>query len=413
MHWQLATLALTLLGFAAVSARIEGTSITAPMVFTAVGVVVGAKALGFVDLEQHGEEIKLLTEATLTVVLFSDASRIDLRTLRGEAGVPARLLGIGLPLTLLVGFVVALALFDGLAWAEALLIAVILAPTDAALGQVVVTLKRLPPGVRQSLNVEGGLNDGICVPLFFIVLAVAQAEEQDAPGRKALRLVFEQIGYGAVAGVIAGTVAAAVVVVAGRRGLVSAAWFQVVPLAGAALAFGIAQPVGGSGFIAAFVGGAFFGGLRRRRGGEASYLIEDAGALLAAVTFVVFGAVLLVPALGDITWQIALYAVLSLTIVRMIPVGMAMVGTGAHRPTVAFLGWFGPRGLASIVLALLLVEEGGLPNDDVILIVTFVTVGVSVFAHGVSAAPLARRYADWIEARPRSDRALLEDGDGP
>ena len=411
MHWQLATLALTLLGFAAVSARIEGTSITAPMVFTAVGVVVGAKALGFVDLEQHGEEIKLLTEATLTVVLFSDASRIDLRTLRGEAGVPARLLGIGLPLTLLVGFVVALALFDGLAWAEALLIAVILAPTDAALGQVVVTLKRLPPGVRQSLNVESGLNDGICVPLFFIVLAVAQAEEQDAPGRKALRLVFEQIGYGAVAGVIAGTVAAAVVVVAGRRGLVSAAWFQVVPLAGAALAFGLAQPVGGSGFIAAFVGGAFFGGLRRRRGGEASYLIEDAGALLAAVTFVVFGAVLLVPALGDITWQVALYAVLSLTIVRMIPVGMAMVGTGAHRPTVAFLGWFGPRGLASIVFALLLVEEGGLPNDDVILIVTFVTVGASVFAHGVSAAPLARRYADWIEARPRSDRALLEDGD--
>ena len=411
MHWQLATLALTLLGFAAVSARIEGTSITAPMVFTAVGIVVGAKALGPVDLEQHGEEIKLLTEATLTVVLFSDASRIHLRTLRGEPA--ARLLGIGLPLTLLAGFVVAFALLDGLAWAEALLLAVILAPTDAALGQVVVTLKRLPPGVRQSLNVEGGLNDGICVPLFFIVLAVARAEENDAPWRKALRLVFEQIGYGVVAGVIAGTVAAAVVVVAGRRGLVSAAWLQVVPLAGAALAFGIAQPAGGSGFIAAFVGGAFFGGLRRRRGGETSYLIEEAGALLAAVTFVVFGAVLLVPALGDITWQIALYAVLSLTIVRMIPVGMAMVGTGAHRPTVAFLGWFGPRGLASIVFALLLVEEGGLPNDDVILIVTFVTVGVSVFAHGVSAAPLARRYADWIEARPRSDRALLEDGDGP
>ena len=203
------------------------------------------------------------------------------------------------------------------------------------------------------------------------------------------------------------------VVVAGRRGLVSAAWLQVVPLAGAALAFGIAQPVGGSGFIAAFVGGAFFGGLRRHRGGEASYLIEEAGALLAAVTFVVFGAVLLVAALGDITWQVALYAVLSLTIVRMIPVGMAMVGTGAHRPTVAFLGWFGPRGLASIVFALLLVEEGGLPNDDVILIVTFVTVGASVFAHGVSAAPLARRYADWIEARPRPDRVLLEEQDGP
>jgi len=392
VHWQLATLALILLGFAAISGRIEGTSLTAPMVFTAVGIVVGARALGLIDLEQRGEEIKLLTEATLTVVLFSDASRIDLRTLRGEAGVPARLLGIGLPLTLL---------------------AVILAPTDAALGQAVVTLERLPLRVRQSLNVESGLNDGICVPLFLIVLAVAQAEETDAGWPDALRLIVEQIGYGAVAGVVAGSVAAAAVVLAGSRGFISAPWLQVVPLAGAALAFGIAQPIGGSGFIAAFVGGAFFGGLRRRQGGDVSYFIEEASALLAAVTFVVFGAVLLVPALEDVTWQIALYALLSLTIVRMIPVGMAMVGTGARRPTVAFLGWSGPRGLASIVFALLLVEEGGLPNDDVILIVTFVTVGISVFAHGGSAAPLARRYADWIEARPRSDRAPLEDEDGP
>jgi NhaP-type Na+/H+ or K+/H+ antiporter len=413
VHWELATLALILLGFAAISGRIEGTSLTAPMVFTVVGIVVGARALGLVDLEQHGEEIKLLTEATLTVVLFSDASRIDLRTLRGEAGVPARLLGIGLPLTLLVGFVVALALFDGLAWAEALLLAVILAPTDAALGQAVVTLKRLPSRVRQSLNVESGLNDGICVPLFFIVLAIAQAEETSLGWRDALRLVLEELGYGALAGAVAGSVAAAAVVVAGSRGFISAPWLQVVPLAGAALAFGIAQPIGGSGFIAAFVGGAFFGGLRRRQGGDVSYLIEEASALLAAVTFVVFGAVLLVPALEDVTWQIALYALLSLTIVRMIPVGMAMVGTGARRPTVAFLGWFGPRGLASIVFALLLVEEGGLPNADVILIVTFVTVGASVFAHGVSAAPLARRYADWIEAHPRPDRALVEDEDGP
>ena len=176
MHWQLATLALILLGFAAISRRIEGTSITAPMVFTAVGMVAGARALGLIDLEQRGEEIKLLTEATLTVVLFSDASRIDLRTLRGEAGVPARLLGIGLPLTLLTGFIAALLIFDALAWPEALLLAVILAPTDAALGQTVVTLTRLPSRVRQSLNVESGLNDGICVPLLFIVLAVAEAD---------------------------------------------------------------------------------------------------------------------------------------------------------------------------------------------------------------------------------------------
>ena len=200
MHWQLATLALILLGFAAISGRIEGTSITAPMVFTVAGVIVGARSLGLIDLEQHGDEIKLLTEATLTVVLFSEASRIDLRALRGEAGVPARLLGIGLPLTLLAGFVAAVALLGDLAWPEALLLAVILAPTDAALGQVVVTSKRLPSRVRQSLNVESGLNDGICVPLFFVVLAVAQAEETEAGWPEAVRLVLEELGYGALAG---------------------------------------------------------------------------------------------------------------------------------------------------------------------------------------------------------------------
>jgi NhaP-type Na+/H+ or K+/H+ antiporter len=409
VHWQLATLALILLGFAAISGRIEGTSITAPMVFTIVGVIVGERSLGLIDLEQHGEEIKLLTEAALTVVLFAEASRIDLRALRGEAGVPARLLGIGLPLTLLAGFVAALAVLGQLAWPEALLLAVILAPTDAALGQVVVTSKQLPSRVRQSLNVESGLNDGICVPLFFVVLAVAQAEQTEAGWRDAVRLVLEELGYGALAGVGAGAAAAAVVVLGVRRGSIAPSWLQVVPLAGAALAFGLAQPIGGSGFIAAWVGGAFFGGLRRREGGDVSYLIDEAGALLAAVTFIVFGAVLLVPAVESAAWEAVLYALLSLTLIRMVPVGLAMIGTGARRPTIAFLGWFGPRGLASIVFALLLVEEGGLPNDEIILVVTFVTVGVSVFAHGVSAAPLARRYSDWLEAHPARTPAEEDD----
>jgi sodium/hydrogen antiporter len=411
MSWQLATIALVLLGYAAISGRVEGTSITAPMVFTGVGMLVGAKALGLVDPAPGGGEVKLLAEATLTVVLFADASRIDLRVLRGELGVPVRLLGIGLPLTLLAGFVTGVALLGGLAWSEALLLAVILAPTDAALGQAVVTLRRLPSRVRQSLNVESGLNDGICVPLFFIVLAVAQAEETEAGWGDALELVFEKIGYGVVFGALAGVAAAAVVVIGVGRRLVDAPWLQVVPLAGAGLAFGLAEAVHGSGFIAAFVAGACFGALRRGRGGEVSYLIEEAGALLAAVTFIVFGAVLLAPALGDVTWQVGLYAILSLTVVRMLPVALGMLGTGARPPTVGFLGWFGPRGLASIVFALLLVEEGGLPNDDVILTVTFFAVGLSVLAHGVSATPLAIRYADWIEANPRREPVALEEAE--
>jgi len=400
MHWQLAALALILLAFAGISRRVEGTPVTAPMFFTAAGLVVGVDALGIVDPEADGLEIEAVAEATLAVVLFSDASRIDLTALRRTLHIPARLLGIGLPLTIVAGFAVALVVLPGLAWPEALLVAIILAPTDAALGQVVVTSKRLPVRIRQSLNVEAGLNDGICVPLFLIALAVALAEEGAIGHGHAVQLVFEKIGYGVLVGVLAGGIAAAVVVHGTARRLIDDTWLQVVPLAGALLAFTLAEGIGGSGFIAAFVGGAAFGGMRRHRGGKVSHLIEQTGAVLAAVTFVLFGAVLLGPAIGDLSWQIALYAVLSLTMIRMLPVAISMLGTGVQPPTVAFLGWFGPRGAASIVFALLvLAEDERLPHESDVLTVAFVTVGLSVLAHGVTAAPLARRYADWHDAR--------------
>ena len=408
MHWALAVVALALLAFAAISGRVAGTPITAPMVFTAVGLLLGSEALGLFEPASSGETVKLLAEATLAIVLFTDASRIDMRALRGELSVPARLLGIGLPLTLLAGFVAALLVFPELLWAEALLLAVILAPTDAALGQAVVTLRRLPSRVRQGLNVESGLNDGICVPLFWIVIAIAQAESGAIGDGAAVRLVLEQIGYGILAGLVAGLAAACVVVVAGRRDLVGHSWLQVVPLAAAGLAFGIADPIGGSGFIAAFVGGFVFGALRRRIGGELEHLTEELGEVLSAVTFIVFGAVLLGPALGDVTWSIAAYVVLSLTIVRMLPVAVALIGTGARRPTVAFLGWFGPRGLASIVFAVLVIEEGGLPHDHLILVTIYVAIGLSVLAHGLTAAPLADRYAAWFESHPREALPRLE-----
>jgi NhaP-type Na+/H+ or K+/H+ antiporter len=412
VHWQLAVLALILLGFAAISGRIDGTSITGPMVFTAAGLVVGVEALDLVDPAATGIEVKTLAEATLAVVLFSDASRIDLTALRRTLGIPARLLGIGLPLTILAGFVGGIALLGDLAWPEALVLAVILAPTDAALGQVVVTSRRLPVRIRQSLNVEAGLNDGICVPLFFVALAVALAEDGAIGDGAAAELVLEKIGYGVLGGVLAGAAAAVVVIHAGGRRFIDATWLQVVPLAGALLGYGLAEAIGGSGFIAAFVGGMAFGGLRRHRGGDVSYLMEQTGAVLAAVTFVVFGAILLGPALRELTWQIALYAVLSLTLVRMLPVAIAMLGTSARRPTVGFLGWFGPRGAASIVFALLLLEEeSALPNQDVILTTAFVTVALSVLAHGASAAPLATRYANWLDARSARSSAAPESDD--
>jgi NhaP-type Na+/H+ or K+/H+ antiporter len=409
VEWALPVIAVVVLAYAAVSRRLDGTPVTAPMVFTGVGLLVGGKAAGLI--EPSGETIKLLAEATLAVVLFGDAARIDLRALWEERRIPDRLLGIGLPLTIVAGFLVALLVLGSLEWPEALLLAVVLAPTDAALGQAVVTLPSLPSRVRQGLNVESGLNDGLCVPVFTVVLAVASTEAGLITDRHAARLLAEQIGYGALVGVGAGAVTAAVVVFAAGRGLVDATWLQIVPVAGAGLAYSAAAAVGGSGFIAAFVGGMVFGGLRRRFRAEVGYLLEELGALLAAATFVVFGAALLEPSLDVVTWAVVGYALLSLTVVRMVPVAIALIGTRGRPQTVAFLGWFGPRGLASIVFAVLLVEaEAKLPHENLLLTTVFVTIGLSVLLHGLSAAPLAYRYARWYAEHPRAESLPVEAG---
>jgi sodium/hydrogen antiporter len=266
----------------------------------------------------------------------------------------------------------------------------------------VVTDKRLPSRVRQSLNVESGLNDGICVPLLFIALAIAEAEEQVIGGGRAAHIVAEEIGYGIVGGVAAGGLAALVLRFVEPRRLVAEDWLQVIPLAAAALAYGLAAPLGGSGFIAAFVGGLVFGGLRRRETSEVSYLTDAAGLTLAGATFVVFGAVALGPALHDVGWQIVLYAVLSLTILRMAPVWLSFTGTGARTPTVAFAGWFGPRGLASIVFAVLVLEGAELEHVDLLITTAIITVALSVFAHGATAVPLTTAYARWFDAQPEA-----------
>ncbi len=408
MKWELAIIAASVLAVAAVSRRLTGTSVTPSMVFVLVGVLVGPLVIGEVTAAPTGESVRTLAEATLAVVLFADASRIKSRVLRREYAVPLRLLGVGLPLTIVVGAILAAAIFDQLSLTEAIVLAVLLAPTDAALGEAVVTEPRLPSRIRQGLNVESGLNDGICVPLLLIALAVADVEDDAASSQHAIRIVLEQIGYGILGGVAAGLAAAVIVATAYRRDLISDSWLQVIPVAAAGLAYGIAAALGGSGFISAFVAGAIFGALATRESEQASRLNEELGALLGGVTFLIFGAVLLGPALEHVSWQIALYAVLSLTLVRILPVAVAMIRTGARPPTVGFLGWFGPRGLASIVFAVIVVEEAHLPGAATILTTTYVTIGLSVMAHGITAAPLARRYARWYESHPWDRAPAME-----
>jgi NhaP-type Na+/H+ or K+/H+ antiporter len=361
------------------------------MVFVAFGLLVGPHALSGIDLTSSSSTVRALAEATLGLVLFCDASRINPGHLRRSVGLPLRLLGIGLPLTIALGAVLAATLFGVLSIWEAVILSIVLAPTDAALGQAVVSNERVPERIRQALNVESGLNDGICVPLLFAAVAFADVESEIASGRDARTLLLEELGYGALAGIGAGLLVALIVVQAGRRDLIAGAWLQVIPVAGAALAYGTALSLHGSGFIAAFVAGGVFRFAYRRDPEALNELGEELGTVLNGVTFVLFGAVLLGPALTELTWELALYAVLSLTLIRMLPVAVAMLGTGARPSTIAFVGWFGPRGLASIVFAVIVIEESHLPNERLITLAIYLTVGLSVLAHGLTAAPLADR----------------------
>ena len=408
MEWALAILALALIGVAAVSKRLAGTPITPAILFVSIGLLVGPEVLDAVDISSTSSTVRALAEATLALVLFSDASRIDLRALRREISVPVRLLGIGLPLTIGLGALAAAAIFDQLTFGEAVILAVILAPTDAALGQAVVTEPRVPGRIRESLNVESGLNDGICVPLLFAAVAAADVESHISEGRGAATLLLEEIGYGVVGGVAAGLLIAAILIHAGRRNMIEGTWRQVIPAAGAALGYGIAAAIGGSGFIAAFVAGLVFRAAIKHDPEDVNRLTEEVGGVLNGVTFILFGAILLGPALGELSWELALYAVLSLTVVRMVPVAIGMLGSQARMPTLGFLGWFGPRGLASIVFAVIVIEESQLPHEDLIVVGIYLTVGLSVFAHGLTAAPLADRYASWFARHPREEAPPLE-----
>jgi NhaP-type Na+/H+ or K+/H+ antiporter len=369
--------------------------------FTGAGLVLGTEGLGWIDLAPSADSLKLLAEATLALVLFSDASRIDLRALHDGYAVPARLLGIGLPLTIVAGTLIGLVLLPHLLVAEAVVLAVVLAATDAALGQAVVTDERLPASIRQGLNVESGLNDGLCVPVLIIALTLAQKEADQLTASHAARVVAESIGYGVLMGVAAGWVAAVV----HRRARPTQdeerlEWGWLLSPVAAAFAYGLATPLGGSGFIAAFVAGGMFGAFGgARRHASQPEPTQDLGALLNAVTFVIFGAAFMKPLIEDVTWQIALYALLSLTVVRMVPVAIAMLGTRSRPATILYLGWFGPRGLASIVFGVLVVHANT-PHASTIVVATALTVTASIVLHGLSAGALTERYARSLGSRP-------------
>jgi NhaP-type Na+/H+ or K+/H+ antiporter len=369
------------------------------MVFVAAGIVAGPDALDLVSIDvTHGTAFHV-AELALAILLFSDAARINIGSLRGNASLPGRLLGIGMPLTIALGMAAGAALLTELEFWEAAIVAAVLAPTDAALGQAVQSNRLLPQRVRQALNVESGLNDGLSVPFLALFIAIA-ANETVPQARDWLGFAAEQIGFGTLIGAATGGIGAWLVERASARGLMTDAFEQLAVLALAVLAFVLADGAGGNGFIAAFIGGLAAGGIGRVCGERILLFTEEEGQLLSLAVFFMFG----VAALGfldEANWRIAVYAGLSLTVVRMLPVALAVAGLGFRTSSIAFMGWFGPRGLASIILALVVAEEEPhLPALGTILAAMTVAVLASIVLHGVSARPLAAAYARTLKGLP-------------
>lgn len=407
----LTVIALGILCHGLVSERLKTTTITAPMVFVTLGLVTGPEVFDVARIDLGSEEVIVLAELTLSIVLFSDAVRVDPRLLRRFFGIPARMLGLGLPLVILLGTVLVRVALD-LDWAAAALLASILAATDAALGQAVLTDENVPARIRSSLNVESGLNDGLALPAVTLFVAVTAAEQESEGSAYWLRFVAEQVGLGALAGVVVGVGAGWLLVRARRAGWVDGAHGQLAAAAQVGLAFVLAHEIGGNTFIAAFVAGLSF---RVAGDTDAEHLTEyaeDSGQLLASITFVVFGNALLGPTLDDLTWPIAICVVATLTFGRMVPIALSLVGTGLRSPTVVFLGWFGPRGLASILFAVTVLEETERGPEDTLFVVVSWTVLASVLLHGATASWAARRYGAWYQAhREAHERPeLLSEG---
>ena len=381
-----------LLAFSLISGRLEGTVLTPPMIFILFGFLIGESVLDIARVDPGHGAIHLIAELTLILVLFSDAARIKLTQLRRDHDLPVRMLLIGLPLTMALGAWTALLLFPDLGFWEAVLLAALLAPTDAALGQSVVSAEEVPVRIRQAINVESGLNDGIALPAVLLFAALASAGQDSAQAADWIEFGLLQITIGPLAGVAAGYAGARLLDSATHGGWAGPSFQGVGILALAVLAYTVAELIGGNGFIAAFVSGIVFGAAVRHPCTFLFEFMEAEGQLLMLITFLVFGAALLPEGLAHFTAASFLYAVLSLTVVRMLPIAVSLIGSGLKLPSVLFLGWFGPRGLASILFVLLILEQTDIVHETELLSITVLTVALSALAHGLTAAPLARIY---------------------
>lgn len=382
--------------YSLVSRRLERTVLTAPILFTALGVLMAVSHEALNELALDRKDLLLIAELGLVMTLFTDASRVRPGMLKGETNLPVRLLSTGMLLTMALGVLCAMVVFRALTWWEAGILAAILAPTDAGLGQVIVNSQHVPQRIRQALNVEAGLNDGLSVPFLMFFIALAEARETSRGGTVLTRFLIEQLGYGTLVGLGAGLLGGWLLGLARRKEWMAEPVAQLGVVALPLACVVASEATGASMFIAAFVAGLATQAGFKEVGKHSVEFAEDWGQLFNYFVFFLFG-LLVTRVWTQFSFAVVTYSVLSLTLIRVVPVAIALRGTRLSWPTVLFMGWFGPRGLASIVLGLVYLEgEADLPGEPTIRLVVMATVLLSIFAHGLTALPAIGRYAKAI-----------------
>ncbi|WIY25677.1 cation:proton antiporter [Parasedimentitalea psychrophila] len=400
MHNGILILAIFAFLYSIVAGRIERGMVSGPIVFVSAGILMGPLVLGWFEGGALRQQLRIFADMTLVLILFSDAANVELSVLRSKIKIPTRMLLVGLPGVIVLGFGLALVLLDMLSLYEAAILGVILAATDAALGKAVISDPRVPDWIRASLNAESGLNDGICVPFLFIFIALSLETAGTAASTVApLIIVLEEIGIGLIAGLGLTLVAGTLLKFCISRGWLTEVWTQVTVPALALACFELAGEMHGSGYIAAFTGGLLFGRLMGPAKHKFVLAAEGIGETLAMLTWLLFGSAVVASIIGLVTWQIMAYALLSLTVVRVLPIFLSLSGTASTKQDRLFLGWFGPRGLASIVFVII-VMDSELPGGEVIALVVVLTVFLSLIIHGITARPLS----GWI-SRHHSGKA--------
>jgi NhaP-type Na+/H+ or K+/H+ antiporter len=390
MYIELAVLALFIFCYSLVAGRVERAATSGPIVFVVAGLLMGPLGLGWFDGDVSHTELRVLADLTLASILFIDAANADLAILKRQFRIPARMLIFGLPGVIFLGTIFAALLFDTLSLFEAAILGTVLAATDAALGKAVITNKAVPAQIREGLNIESGLNDGLCVPILFVFIALALGSGAEGGGTQlALKLVIQELGIGLVVGLGITAIGTWALRWCWNQGWVTEIWMQVTVVALAIACFSVAQSLHGSGYIAAFTGGLLFGFKAKESTHKLVLAAEGTGETLALMTWMLFGAIVIGQSVQHFTWEMLVYALLSLTVIRMLPIFLSLSGSGESTASKLFLGWFGPRGLASIVFAIIVVNKG-VPGGQFIAMVVVLTVFLSLVAHGVSANPLAK-----------------------